>query len=81
MMAFYFQLAAYNFVITAYTVCCNKQIVYILDQVRALENEMLLRIQKQGLDVIPKILIVGVLHLSRTLTDIHIFSHFRLNLT
>ncbi|KAJ0092974.1 hypothetical protein Patl1_25005 [Pistacia atlantica] len=34
------------------------QIVYILDQVRALENEMLLRIQKQGLDVIPKILIV-----------------------
>ncbi|XWS53581.1 hypothetical protein CRYUN_Cryun10bG0013700 [Craigia yunnanensis] len=35
------------------------QIVYILDQVRALENEMLLRIQKQGLDVIPKILIVS----------------------
>ncbi|KAJ1407673.1 Sucrose synthase [Sesbania bispinosa] len=34
------------------------QIVYILDQVRALENEMLLRIQKQGLDVSPKILIV-----------------------
>uniref|UniRef100_A0A2N9G1F6 sucrose synthase n=1 Tax=Fagus sylvatica TaxID=28930 RepID=A0A2N9G1F6_FAGSY len=34
------------------------QIVYILDQVRALESEMLLRIQKQGLDVIPKILIV-----------------------
>ncbi|MED6112947.1 Sucrose synthase 2 [Stylosanthes scabra] len=34
------------------------QVVYILDQVRALENEMLLRIQKQGLDVSPKILIV-----------------------
>ncbi|GLU08416.1 hypothetical protein SLE2022_253300 [Rubroshorea leprosula] len=34
------------------------QVVYILDQVRALENDMLLRIQKQGLDVIPKILIV-----------------------
>ncbi|ESR32748.1 Sucrose synthase 2 [Citrus sinensis] len=34
------------------------QVVYILDQVRALENEMLLRIQNQGLDVIPKILIV-----------------------
>ncbi|XP_048320809.1 sucrose synthase 2 [Ziziphus jujuba] len=34
------------------------QIVYILDQVRALENDMLLRIQKQGLDVIPRILIV-----------------------
>ncbi|XP_062001387.1 sucrose synthase 2-like isoform X6 [Rosa rugosa] len=34
------------------------KVVYILDQVWALENEMLLRIQKQGLDVIPKILIV-----------------------
>ncbi|XP_054801696.1 sucrose synthase 2 [Prosopis cineraria] len=34
------------------------QVVYILDQVRALENEMLLRIQKQGLDVTPRILIV-----------------------
>ncbi|KAK1385622.1 Sucrose synthase [Heracleum sosnowskyi] len=34
------------------------QVVYILDQVRALENEMLLRIKEQGLDVIPKILIV-----------------------
>nr|BCM94854.1 sucrose synthase 2 [Eustoma grandiflorum] len=34
------------------------QIVYILDQVRALENEMLLRIKKQGLNVTPKILIV-----------------------
>ena len=39
------------------------QVVYILDQVRALENEMILRIQKQGLDVIPKILIVSVLNL------------------
>lgn len=34
------------------------QVVYILDQVRALESEMLLRIQKQGLDATPKILIV-----------------------
>ncbi|KAJ4844962.1 Sucrose synthase 2 [Turnera subulata] len=34
------------------------QIVYILDQVRALETEMLQRIKKQGLDVSPKILIV-----------------------
>jgi flagellar biosynthesis protein FliQ len=33
--------------------------VYILDQVRALENEMLLRIQQQGLDFKPKILIVS----------------------
>jgi sucrose synthase len=35
------------------------QIVYILDQVRALENEMVLRLKKQGLDVSPKILIVS----------------------
>ncbi|XP_077236474.1 sucrose synthase-like [Tasmannia lanceolata] len=34
------------------------QIVYILDQVRALENEMLLRIKEQGLDITPRILIV-----------------------
>nr|AMN16537.1 sucrose synthase [Albuca bracteata] len=34
------------------------QVVYILDQVRALEKEMLLRIKKQGLDVDPRILIV-----------------------
>ncbi|GER24716.1 sucrose synthase [Striga asiatica] len=34
------------------------QIVYILDQVRALENEMLQRIKKQGLKINPRILIV-----------------------
>nr|AEH27530.1 putative sucrose synthase [Amorphophallus konjac] len=34
------------------------QIVYILDQVRALENEMLLRIEHQGLSVEPRILVV-----------------------
>ncbi|CAN6470266.1 unnamed protein product [Victoria cruziana] len=34
------------------------QIVYILDQVRALESEMLLRIKQQGLDITPRILIV-----------------------
>ncbi|MFQ6626617.1 hypothetical protein Gotur_005987, partial [Gossypium turneri] len=34
------------------------QVVYILDQVRALENEMLLRIKRQGLDITPRILIV-----------------------
>ncbi|KAL2340977.1 hypothetical protein Fmac_008917 [Flemingia macrophylla] len=34
------------------------QIIYILDQVHALEKEMLDKIQKQGLDVSPKILIV-----------------------
>ncbi|XP_059625640.1 sucrose synthase 2 [Cornus florida] len=34
------------------------QVVYILDQVRALENEMLIRKKQQGLDVTPRILIV-----------------------
>ncbi|KAJ6809549.1 sucrose synthase 2 [Iris pallida] len=34
------------------------QIVYILDQVRAMESEMLLRIKQQGLDITPRILIV-----------------------
>ncbi|KAL5701086.1 sucrose synthase [Ranunculus cassubicifolius] len=34
------------------------QVVYILDQVRALENEMLLKIKKQGLNITPRILIV-----------------------
>lgn len=34
------------------------QVVYILDQVRALENEMIQRIKKQGLDISPRILII-----------------------
>nr|XP_043619161.1 sucrose synthase-like [Erigeron canadensis] len=34
------------------------QIVYILDQVPALEREMLKRIKEQGLDIVPRILIV-----------------------
>ncbi|KAL2540478.1 Sucrose synthase 3 [Abeliophyllum distichum] len=34
------------------------QIVYILDQVRALENEMIMRIKQQGLNITPRILIV-----------------------
>ncbi|KAG2717824.1 hypothetical protein I3843_03G191200 [Carya illinoinensis] len=34
------------------------QVVYILDQVRALESEMLNRIKQQGLDITPRILIV-----------------------
>ncbi|KAJ8621269.1 hypothetical protein MRB53_029798 [Persea americana] len=34
------------------------QVVYILDQVRALEDEMLLRSKQQGLDITPRILIV-----------------------
>ena len=34
------------------------QIVYILDQVRALENEMVDSINKQGLQIIPQIIVV-----------------------
>ncbi|KAL7151153.1 hypothetical protein ABFS83_04G012300 [Erythranthe nasuta] len=34
------------------------QIVYILDQVRALENEMIQRIKRQGLNITPRVLIV-----------------------
>jgi len=34
------------------------QVVYILDQVRALEQEMRNRIHEQGLDIVPRILIV-----------------------
>ncbi|KAM3223200.1 hypothetical protein ACQJBY_056881 [Aegilops geniculata] len=34
------------------------QVVYILDQVRALEQELLQRIRKQGLNVTPKILVL-----------------------
>ncbi|XP_010520519.1 PREDICTED: sucrose synthase 4-like [Tarenaya hassleriana] len=35
------------------------QVVYILDQVRALETEMLQRIKQQGLNITPKILIIS----------------------
>uniref|UniRef100_A0A2P2MD08 Sucrose synthase n=1 Tax=Rhizophora mucronata TaxID=61149 RepID=A0A2P2MD08_RHIMU len=34
------------------------QVVYILDQVRALETEMLQRIKQQGLDITPRILVI-----------------------
>ncbi|KAK3438584.1 hypothetical protein EUGRSUZ_C03201 [Eucalyptus grandis] len=34
------------------------QVIYILDQVRALETEMLHRIKQQGLDITPRILII-----------------------
>lgn len=42
------------------SLCINLQVVYILDQVRALEREMLMRIKQQGLDATPRILIVSV---------------------
>lgn len=38
-----------------------KQVVYILDQVRAMEEELLLRIKQQGLNVKPQILVVSLL--------------------
>lgn len=38
-----------------------EQVVYILDQVRAMEEEMLLRIKQQGLNVKPQILVVSLL--------------------
>jgi hypothetical protein len=34
------------------------QIVYILDQVRAMESEMLKNIKEQGLDIKPQIVVV-----------------------
>jgi hypothetical protein len=34
------------------------QVVYILDQVRALEREMLKRIAAQGLAIVPRILVI-----------------------
>lgn len=34
------------------------QVVYILDQVKALEEEILLRIKQQGLNAKPRILVV-----------------------
>lgn len=37
----------------------KKQVVYILDQVKALEEELLLRIKQQGLVVKPQILVVS----------------------
>jgi len=45
------------------------QVVYILDQVRALETEMLLRIKRQGLDISPSILIVSMFWSLQVLND------------
>ena len=44
--------------------------MYIIDQVRAMENEMLLRIKRQGLDITPQIIVVkccSVPHIMSTL--------------
>ena len=38
--------------------CTWPQVVYILDQVRALEREMLARIAAQGLNIVPRILVI-----------------------
>ncbi|KAK3417568.1 hypothetical protein EUGRSUZ_H03515 [Eucalyptus grandis] len=53
------------------------QVVYILDQVRALESEMLHRIKQRGLDITPRILIVG----SCFFTDIGIVLCWPIQLT
>ncbi|KAK9106457.1 hypothetical protein Syun_022468 [Stephania yunnanensis] len=37
---------------------CMTRIVYILDQVKALEEELIFRMKKQGLSVTPQILVV-----------------------
>lgn len=37
-----------------------KQVVYILDQVKAMEEELLLRIKQQGFSVKPQILVVSL---------------------
>lgn len=38
-----------------------KQVVYILDQVKALEEELLLRIKQQGLYIKPQIVVVSLI--------------------
>ncbi|XLR20059.1 hypothetical protein S83_047971 [Arachis hypogaea] len=54
------------------------QVVYILDQVRALESEMLNRIKKQGLDITPRILIVSPYSRCKYLADLYIVNRFSL---
>lgn len=39
--------------------CFAYQVVYVLDQVVAFEEELLLRIKQQGLNVKPQILVVS----------------------
>lgn len=50
---FFFLVSVYYMFITC------MQVVYILDQVRALEEELVLRIKQQGLSVKPHILVVS----------------------
>ncbi|XLR30287.1 hypothetical protein HN51_050165 [Arachis hypogaea] len=54
------------------------QVFYILDQVRTLENEMLNRINKQGLDITPRILIVSPYSRCKYLADLYIVNRFSL---
>ena len=51
----------YWYLIFLITNLCNysEQVVYILDQVKALEEELLLRIKQQGLNVKPQIVVVS----------------------
>ena len=50
---------AKNFSESVRLIIMLQQVVYILDQVRALEEELLIRIKNQGLNVKPQILVVS----------------------
>ncbi|KAM5563140.1 hypothetical protein ABKV19_018027 [Rosa sericea] len=52
------------------------QVVYILDQVRALDEELLLRINQQGLPVKPQILMSGDGKLARQMTLLMAFCDY-----
>ena len=41
------------------SLCYKQQVVYVLDQVVAFEEELLVRIKQQGLNVKPQILVVS----------------------
>jgi hypothetical protein len=47
--------------------CQKQQVVYILDQVKALEEELLLRIKQQGLNYKPQILVVSFMQIRNDL--------------
>lgn len=50
---------AKNFSESVRLIIMLQQVVYILDQVRALEEELLIRIKNQGLNVKPQIVVVS----------------------
>jgi hypothetical protein len=62
-------LAGSKFVFLSNTCCQKQQVVYILDQVKALEEELILRIKQQGLNYKPQILVVSLMQ------TYHLFLH------